>query len=167
MGQRHQLFVIARINGRYRQLGAIHHPWLYGHTALRRCLDTLKIFGESTNRTPIQQELLAASNKDDDFWLPSTATASYGNEQNGNVPFPFIMTCLIVGASFNTDGYFHVVSVEPFYMEFDEGANNNGKLQSFLNRSRSPSSCNRCTGSYESSVCPLEGRWNLLANCIG
>ena len=44
MGQRHQLFVIAKVKGRYRTLCAIHHQWLYGHTALRRCLGTLKIF---------------------------------------------------------------------------------------------------------------------------
>ena len=44
MGQRHQLFVIAKVKGRYRTLCAIHHQWLYGHTALRRCLGTLKKF---------------------------------------------------------------------------------------------------------------------------
>ncbi|KAL8922316.1 MAG: hypothetical protein Q9208_005286 [Pyrenodesmia sp. 3 TL-2023] len=127
MGQRHQLFVVARINGRYRQLGAIHHQWLYGHTALRRCLDTLKIFQDSANRSPIQQELVAASSKDDDFWLPGDeSSASYNDEKNSHVPFPFIMTCLILGASFNLDGYYHGVSVEPYYMAFDEGDNNNG-----------------------------------------
>ncbi|KAI4173447.1 MAG: hypothetical protein LQ343_002980 [Gyalolechia ehrenbergii] len=36
------------------------------------------------------------------------------------------MTCLIAGASFNVDGYYHGVSVEPFYMAFNEGDNNNG-----------------------------------------
>jgi hypothetical protein len=36
MGQRHQLFVIAKIGNRYRGLAAIHHPWLYGATALKR-----------------------------------------------------------------------------------------------------------------------------------
>ncbi|KAI4129529.1 MAG: hypothetical protein LQ341_006559 [Variospora aurantia] len=123
MGQRHQLFVIARINGRYRQLCAIHHQWLYGHTALRRCRDTLNIFENATNRMPLQQELTIAAKQDDDFW---DAADSYRTEKNSHIPFPFIMTCLIVGASFNLDGYFHGVLVEPFYMAYDQGDNNNG-----------------------------------------
>lgn len=123
MGQRHQLFVIARINGRYRQLAAIHHQWLYGHTAIRRCRDTLNIFGNKTNRIPLQQELIAASQKDDDFWL----AAHDDRHKNEHVPFPFIMTCLVTGASFNLDGYYHGVSVEVFYMAYDQGNNNNGK----------------------------------------
>ncbi|KAL8989625.1 MAG: hypothetical protein Q9169_008320 [Polycauliona sp. 2 TL-2023] len=121
MGQRHQLFVIARINGRYRQLCAIHHQWLYGHTALRRCLDTLKILQNSTNRLPIQQELVAASKKDEKFWIADSDVF-----QNSRVPFPFIMTCLITGASFNLDGYYHGVMIEPFHMAYNKGDNNNG-----------------------------------------
>jgi hypothetical protein len=35
MGQRHQLFAIAKIGGRYRSLAALHHQWLYGFTALK------------------------------------------------------------------------------------------------------------------------------------
>lgn len=126
MGQRHQLFVIARISGRYRQLAAIHHQWLYGHTALRRCLDTLKIFGNHSNRLPIEQELIAASKKDDDFWV--APADKYRDDKNSHVPFPFIMTCFIIGASFSVDSYYHGVTVEPFYMAFDEGDNNNGML---------------------------------------
>ncbi|KAL8650121.1 MAG: hypothetical protein Q9210_004004 [Variospora velana] len=126
MGQRHQLFVIARINGRYRQLCAIHHQWLYGHTALKRCLDTLKIFENATNWMPLQQELTIAAKQDDDFWNPAGPRDSYGNDKNSHIPFPFIMTCLILGASFNVDGYFHGVLVEPFYMAYNEGDNNNG-----------------------------------------
>jgi len=124
MGQRHQLFVVAKINGRYRCLCAIHHQWLYGHTALRRCLDVLNIFGDATNRMPIEQELVAASKHDDTFW---TASREEYYKKNSHVPFPFIATCLIMGASFNVNGYYHAVIVEPFYMSYDEGDNNNGK----------------------------------------
>ncbi|KAL8737193.1 MAG: hypothetical protein Q9181_001919 [Wetmoreana brouardii] len=118
MGQRHQLFVIAKINGHYRQLCAIHHQWLYGHTALRRCLDTIKAFQHPSNRLSIQQELIAASSKDNNFWIPSEDDGE-GEEKNSHVPFPFIATCLIMGASFNVNGYYHGVSIEPFYMPFD------------------------------------------------
>ena len=128
MGQRHQLFVIARIKGQYRQLCAIHHQWLYGHTALRRCLTLLRIFQHPVNRLPLQQELIHAVNQDDDFWNPGENDDRFGNAKNSNVPFPFVMTCLVTGASFDVDGYFHAVTVEPFYMKFDEGDNNNGKF---------------------------------------
>ncbi|KAL8868710.1 MAG: hypothetical protein Q9174_004813 [Haloplaca sp. 1 TL-2023] len=120
MGQRHQLFVIARINGRYRQLAAIHHQELYGHTALRRCRDILNIFSNTTNRIPLQQELIAASRTDHDFWLDSY------NDKNEHVPFPFVMTCLVTGASFNVDGYYHSVLIEPFFMPYNGGDNNDG-----------------------------------------
>ena len=123
MGQRHQLFVIAKINGRYRNLCAIHHQWLYGHTALRRCLDILNIFGNAANRTPLSEELVAASKCNEDFWIPSTY-----DERDTKIPFPFISTCLVIGASFNVDGYYHSVSIEPFGMAYNEGDNNNGEF---------------------------------------
>ena len=125
MGQRHQLFVIAKINARYRTLCAIHHQWLYGQTALRRCLGALKIFRNPANRIPLQQELIAAQRQDEGFW---TAIGKEYYKKNSHVPFPFIATCLITAASFDpAEGYFHRVLVEPFYMAYDEGDNNNGK----------------------------------------
>ena len=125
MGQRHQLFVIANINGRYRTLCVIHHQWLYGHTALRRCLGTLRIFSDPANRIPLEQELIAAQRHDEAFWTP---TEENYNDNNSHVPFPFTATCLITGASFDAEeGYHHDVSVESFDMAYDEGNNNNGE----------------------------------------
>ncbi|KAL8966570.1 MAG: hypothetical protein Q9197_005908 [Variospora fuerteventurae] len=68
MGRRHQLFIIVNINGRYRQLCAIHAQVLYGEEVLERCVDILQILEHDTNRLAIQQELIAAANKSDDFW---------------------------------------------------------------------------------------------------
>lgn len=125
MGQRHQLFAIAKINGRYRTLCAIHHQWLYGQTALKRCLGTLKIFADPANRVPLEQELIAAQLHDEAFW---TATGKECRKEDSHVPFPFIATCLITGASFDAEeGYCHGVFVEPFYMAYNEGDNNNGR----------------------------------------
>ena len=122
MGQRHQLFVIAKINGRYRNLCAIHHQWLYGSIAVKQCLNILKTFGDGTNRTPIAEELVAASKYNEDFWIQST-----DDEGKTKIPFPFVTTCLIIGASFNIDGYTHSVIVEPFGMAYNQGDNNDGE----------------------------------------
>lgn len=125
MGQRHQLLVIAKINGKYRTLCAIHHQWLYGRTALSRCNGILKIFGDATNQRPIQQELRLASKKDEKLWV---ARPDEQETRKIGVPFPFIATCLSMGASFNLDdGYYHGVNIEPLHMQYDQGDNNNGK----------------------------------------
>lgn len=125
MGQRHQLFVIAKVNGRYHNLCAIHHQWLRGDAALVRCLWTLNIFADPANRVPIEQELIAAQRHDEHFW---TATYDEHLDKNSHVPFPFIATCLITGASFGpNDGYYDPVIVYEFSMEYNEGDNNDGK----------------------------------------
>lgn len=96
MGQRHQLYVIAKIGHRYRPLAAVYNQWLYGEGTLRRCRHLLQVFPAQANRVPIAQELRAAREKGDDFW------ASKDIKQ----PFPFIATCLTVGSSFDPeDGY--------------------------------------------------------------
>lgn len=122
MGQRHQLFVIAKIAGRYRTLCVIHHQWLYGATALKCCLQLGKIFQAEENRIPLQQELIAARSKDESFWCQKVDYRS-----SSRYSFPYILTCLIHGASFSAKrGYYHQVQVEPFNLEFDGGDNNNG-----------------------------------------
>ncbi|KAL9598617.1 MAG: hypothetical protein Q9219_004362 [cf. Caloplaca sp. 3 TL-2023] len=129
ISQRHQLFVIARINGRYRQLCAVHHYWLFGYTAVKRCRDTIRIFENPTNRLPIQQELTFAAKHHDDFWVcPVDQNQSKRTvAKNNNVPFPFIMTCLVLGASFSLEeASCNKASVEPFYMAFNEGDNSSG-----------------------------------------
>jgi hypothetical protein len=121
MGQRHQLFVIAKIANRYRGLAVFHHQWLYGAAALKRCLGLLAIFSASPNRLPIQQELAAARRYDEDFW---TKPRSYNESE---VPFPFISTCLLLGASFDAkEGNNATLILEPFNMAFDGGDNNDG-----------------------------------------
>lgn len=123
MGQRHQLFVIAKINGRYRNLAAVHHQWLYGATALKRCYGLVQIFQAIENRIPLEQELMSAQHLNEQSWKDDKG----GFEGQALVPFPMVATCLILGASFDsTDGYHHGVDIEPFGMEYNEGDNNNG-----------------------------------------
>ena len=81
MCQRHQFFVIARINGGYHTLAVVHHQWLYGHMAVRQCLNTMRILGATGNRQGIRRELKLAESKPDSFWDADTRDA--GDMQDG------------------------------------------------------------------------------------
>lgn len=71
------------------------------------------------------QELLAAQRHDDSFWVCSDRKEYY--EKNNHVPFPFIATCAVIGASYDPAGYIHSTIIEPFYMPYNGGDNNNGQ----------------------------------------
>ena len=121
MGQRHQLFVIAKIANRYRGLAVFHHQWLYGARALKQCLALLTIFSAPANRLAILQELAAARRHSESFWTKPC------NYDDSKVPFPFITTCLLLGASFNVkEGYNADLILEPFNMAFNGSDNNDG-----------------------------------------
>ncbi|CAH0058200.1 unnamed protein product [Clonostachys solani] len=128
MGQRHQLFVIAKAGKHYRSLAAVHHQWLYGLTALRQCLQLLHIFGHGENRLALQQELRFAEEYYRDKEAPSQEPPELSWDKRGGIcPFPFITNCLMLGTSFNQDlAQAGVVHEEPFGMGFDQGDNNDG-----------------------------------------
>ena len=122
MGQRHQLFVVASIAGRYRGLAAVHHQWLYGRGPLKACLRLLHIFSEPLNNRLLRHELLHAESLTEDEWTAKR------NWEKPIIPFPFITTCLVLGTSYSPTDASETsnVSVEPFNLEFDEGDNNDG-----------------------------------------
>ena len=108
MGARPQIFVIARINQRYRCLAALHHHWLSGEAVTARCLALLKIFQAEANRYAIQQELGAAKSYPAKAWDSGEKTFCHLPVECGQdvAPFPFIATCLVIGASFDPgEGY--------------------------------------------------------------
>lgn len=116
MGQRHQLFVVAKIWNRYRTLAVAHRQWLYEIGPVERCLRLIQIFQAGPNQIPIKQELRAACEKDDDFWTMDFVQ-----------PFPFIATCLLVGSSFEPEhGYQHRVHSLRFNVTLDQIDNNDG-----------------------------------------
>ena len=119
MGQRHQLFIIAKIAGRYRGLAALHKQWNYGSQAVAPCSRLLEVFQEPENRIPIQQELLGARTRDEAFWNQKL-DSSQSNYAQRVASFPFISTALILGASFDPDRGLHS-RVHPleFNMPFD------------------------------------------------
>lgn len=111
MGQGHQIFAIARINGTYRSLAAIYHQGLLGCTVLKRCRDILNIFSSPNNRPLLRAELDIAAKMAITDWAENPET---------DAPFPFITHCLILGAGFSPkDGYYHTTVTEPWYIPFN------------------------------------------------
>ncbi|RFU25783.1 hypothetical protein B7463_g10555, partial [Scytalidium lignicola] len=129
MGQRHQLFVIAKVGAHYRSLAAVHHQWLYGLAALQRCLRLLNIFSDETNRIALQQELNFAFDYFCNKEPPPTERPKllWEGLSLKPCPFPFITTCLMIGSSYDDANIDPAgVSEEPFGMGYDQGDNNDG-----------------------------------------
>ena len=116
MGQRHQLFVIARVWKRYRTLAAVHRQWLYKMGPIERCLRLI--------HTLKQNQIKFQSSRN--FEQLATKTTISGPWTSFNL-FPFIATCLLVGSSFEPEiGYQHRVYSLPFNVTLDGIGNNDG-----------------------------------------
>lgn len=127
MGQRHQLFVIARIGKYYRPLAAIHHQWLYGMSALRSCRRLLRIFSDPSNRNALKHELHLAVDFFDKRGPPPSDPSNYEDPEARACPFPVITTCLAVGAAYDSDlGQLSMFHELAFDTGFDQGDNNDG-----------------------------------------
>lgn len=101
MGQRHQLFVIARIGDWYRSLAAVHHQWLYGEPAVRACYRLVKIFSDPRNHGTIKHELDLAVSFFKDHGPPDDDPPEYVDVEKEACAFPFITTCLAIGAGYD------------------------------------------------------------------
>ncbi|KAF7899023.1 uncharacterized protein EAF01_008236 [Botrytis porri] len=88
MGQRHQLFVIAKINGRYRGLAAIHHQCLWGASALQVCLNILKILQSPANRIALSHELRHATRLKEEDWA---RRIGFAKVSVADIPFPLFL----------------------------------------------------------------------------
>lgn len=100
MEQRHQHFIIARINGRYRSLATIHQQRMRGLHLVKRCRDTLRILRAGNNRVPIQEEVKAAERYEEGFWTQGPFEEGDHSNTAAEVPFPFLMTCLMLGTTY-------------------------------------------------------------------
>lgn len=69
MGQRHQVFIIARVRpndgkpARYRCIAAMHHQWCYGRLPLRAAHRFISLAKQPLNSTLIDIDLLAIQNR--------------------------------------------------------------------------------------------------------
>ncbi|KAI8664527.1 hypothetical protein NCS55_00961800 [Fusarium keratoplasticum] len=127
MGQRHQLFVIARVGKHYRSLAAVHHQWLYGVSALRSCLRLLRIFSDPGNHLALKHELDLAASFFKDKPPPPSEPEEYRDAESTTCPVPFITTCLAIGASYDSKtGQVQAIHELRYDMGYDQGDNNDG-----------------------------------------
>ncbi|KAH9884768.1 hypothetical protein F4778DRAFT_762544 [Xylariomycetidae sp. FL2044] len=122
MGQRHQLFVIARIGNRYRSLAAIHRQWLYNKGAYAVCTRLSEIFQETANHPLLHHEMTLAAALTEADWNAEASPSSFATPK-----FPFIASCLLLGTSFDPDkGVATQAHLLPFNTPYDGGDNNDG-----------------------------------------
>ncbi|KAF1846431.1 uncharacterized protein K460DRAFT_356108 [Cucurbitaria berberidis CBS 394.84] len=120
MGLRHQLFIIAKINGRYRSLACVHHQWLYGFTVLKTCRRLVKIFQCPQNAHLLKLELARASGFPPKAWEDEV-------EFDEPPEFPFITTCLLTGTSVDLENnYISQATAEPWNVAFYAIDNDDG-----------------------------------------
>ncbi|KAL2133277.1 hypothetical protein VTI74DRAFT_2620 [Chaetomium olivicolor] len=132
MGQRQQLFVIARVGSHHRCLAVVHHQSLFARLSLETCLQLIKIFSDKANRRALELELRLAADFYKDQEPPSKPlpiNSLYESHPWTPVRFPFIATCLVLGASTCRDRdhlEVFMTHFEPEDLGFDQGDNNDG-----------------------------------------
>ncbi|KAI1259581.1 hypothetical protein F5Y18DRAFT_295061 [Xylariaceae sp. FL1019] len=122
MGQRHQVYVIAKIGNRFRGLAALHHQWRYGDFAVKHCARLVKTFQEQKNHPLSRYELQLAAALPEEKWEEKAI-----NNRDERALFPFIATCLMLGSSFDpSSGPCSNVIPLPFNTSCGTPGNNDG-----------------------------------------
>lgn len=106
------LYVIAKVNGRYRSLAVVYrHYDNKGEYAVEKCRRLIAIFQEPSNRALLLHELQLAGRTPSEMW---DTPLDYRNERPA---FPFVATCLLQGASMTPEtGEGYNTTHEPFNM---------------------------------------------------
>ena len=106
MGYRHQFWVIALINGRYRTLAVASSGNCGDTDAIHGYWRLLQIFGSEKNRTLLSHELEHAARQESEWWVAPTASTTNVDldevaDGQGQL-FPYVQTCLSLGAAFDS-----------------------------------------------------------------
>ena len=112
MGSPHVLYVIAKVNGRYRSLAVLYrHYDNKGEYAVDKCRRIIAIFQEPSNQALLLHELQLAGRLPLEKW---EARPEYRDERPA---FPFVATCLLLGASMAPEtGRGYNATHDPFNM---------------------------------------------------
>ncbi|KAF7942648.1 uncharacterized protein EAE97_006102 [Botrytis byssoidea] len=103
---------------------AIHHQSLYGVTALEACINILRILQSPANRIALSHELRHAARLKEEDW---SRKIGFAKVSVADIPFPFILTCLVIGAGLRAKDSYHArIHNLPFNLSFDGSDNNDG-----------------------------------------
>lgn len=80
MGQRHQIYVVSLTDGKYEALGAFHHQWCYGMSALYKLSKAYEMLDKSTSK---HGEFYAGSASDPRI-VNTIIKFAYGGESDGS-----------------------------------------------------------------------------------
>lgn len=108
------LYVIAKVSGRYRPLAVLWRAYdNKGRWAVETCGRLINIFQEPRNKALLLHELQLAAGLPPERW--EEACKEYPNERPA---FPFIATCLLLGASLTPEtGEGYSATHEPFNIQ--------------------------------------------------
>ncbi|VDB96757.1 unnamed protein product [Peniophora sp. CBMAI 1063] len=133
MGQRHQIYVIARVRcedettGHRRCVAAYHHQWCYGRTALHLLSRFLRLISQPDNVQSIRREIANVQGN----WGEEPAEVAVGREDY--VPCPFIAFLLHLAWNVNLDdvpvyvaGTTFSNAVQDVRMDTSDGHNDDG-----------------------------------------
>ena len=121
MGQRHQVFLIARVRPThgppaYRCIGAFHHQWCYGTLPLRALHRFLRLLQRKENAAVVQGELEDLDGKYD---------------RSGRIPpAPCPYTIALLGTAWSSDlitTYFSSISLKYQILDANMGCWDGGK----------------------------------------
>ncbi|EJD35704.1 hypothetical protein AURDEDRAFT_130470 [Auricularia subglabra TFB-10046 SS5] len=112
MGQRHQLFVIARVQGRYRCIAVFHSQWLHGQMVINAAARVIRAFINPINAAAIASELSTIS----DFDLETISNEDDADSENPSILCPYLTGVFM--SSFRVDmdqGEIYRLNLEPIY----------------------------------------------------
>ncbi|KAK7427011.1 hypothetical protein QQZ08_006438 [Neonectria magnoliae] len=113
-----EIYVVARVCGYYRRLAVVKHINSASENVIRTCLRLIAIFSEPSNRLALKQELAMAVDFFENGRPPGQVTFRLRDpsilDEDLPCPFPFITTCLFLGAGYQaTTGQVHRVKELP------------------------------------------------------
>ncbi|KAM0715451.1 hypothetical protein Q7P37_008949 [Cladosporium fusiforme] len=112
---RHESFIVARVDKRYRTLAVIQNEWLHPILVVRQCLLIMKMLSADGNIPGIRRELALAASKPAEFWCSKDKK----REQNRQaVDFPFLTTCLLLGTGLRVKGGVYPSRHLPFEVQY-------------------------------------------------
>ena len=100
MERSHLFFIIARVNWRYRRLASALIGKIEPEDVVERSYHTISILEAPSNHVPIREELKAAERREEAFWTRPIPRCDVNHPGLPEADFPFIMTCLILGATY-------------------------------------------------------------------